>query len=164
MGNRASKDRSTFRKDWEKWNSSNISSEDWITQVYESLTKGARKSISEPLTHTIMESGIEAAIEQYQDLKLNQPDAYSFDENDLNMLGYQLLWREMHEAAIEVHKLNIQAFPESANPFDSLGEAYEAYGENEIAIESYEKALELNPEMTSALEALKKLRATSKEG
>lgn len=151
-------------KDWEKWNSSNISSEDWITQVYESLTKGARKSISEPLTHTIMESGIEAAIEQYQDLKLNQPDAYSFDENDLNMLGYQLLWREMHEAAIEVHKLNIQAFPESANPFDSLGEAYEAYGENEIAIESYEKALELNPEMTSALEALKKLRATSKEG
>ena len=150
-------------KDWEKWNSSNISSEDWITQVYESLTKGARKNISEPLTHTIMESGIEVAIEQYQDLKVNQPDAYSFDENDLNMLGYQLLWREMYEAAIEVHKLNIQAFPESANPFDSLGEAYEASGENELAIESYEKALELNPEMTSAIEALKKLRATSKE-
>jgi tetratricopeptide (TPR) repeat protein len=111
-----------------------------------------------------MESGIEAAIEQYQDLKANQSDVYSFDENDLNMLGYQLLWREMTKAAIEVHKLNIQAFPESANPFDSLGEAYEAYGENELAIESYEKALELNPEMPSALEALKKLRATSKEG
>ena len=151
-------------KDWEKWNSSNISSEDWITQVYESLTKGPRKNISELLTHTIMESGIEVAIEQYQDLKVNQPDAYSFDENDLNMLGYQLLWRDMHEAAIEVHKLNIQAFPESANPFDSLAETYEAYGENELAIESYEKALELNPEMPSALEALKNLRATSKEG
>ena len=148
-------------KEWENWNSSNISSTDCITNVYESLTKGARKNISEPLTHTIMESGIETAIEQYQDLKANQPDAYSFDENDLNMLGYQLLWREMNQAAIEIQKLNIEEYPDSANPYDSLGEAYEVTGKVTLAIESYEKALEINPEMPSAIEALKKLRAAS---
>jgi len=146
-------------KDWEKWSSPQVNSETWITQVYESLSGQPRKSISEPLTHTIMESGIEAAIEQFHTLKKEQPDSYDFGENQLNLLGYQLLWREMSEAAIEVHKLNTQVYPDSANPYDSLGEAYMANGDKELAIQSYEKALELNPDTPSAIEALKELRA-----
>ena len=146
-------------KNWEKWNSDTISSEDWITQVYESLSGGAKTSISKPLTHTIMDNGIHAAIEQYHALKKSQPDSYNFGEYELNMLGYQLLWREMNEAAIEIHRLNAQAHPDSANPYDSLGEAYEICGEVELAIESYEKVLELNPEIPSAIEALKRLKA-----
>ena len=110
-----------------------------------------------------MEKGIEAAIEQYHDLKKSQPDAFDFGENVLNMLGYQLLWRNMKEAAIEVHKLNIEANPDSANPYDSLGETYETSEQVELAIEAYEKALERNPEMPSAIEALERLRATSEE-
>jgi cyclase len=146
-------------KDWEKWSSANVSSENWITQVYESLLGGAKPSISEPLTHTIMEKGVPAAIEQYHALKKNQPDAYNFGEYELNMLGYQLLWRDMNEAAIEMHKLNIQIHPDSANPYDSLGDTYETSGEVELAIQSYEKALERDPEMPSAIEALKRLKA-----
>ena len=145
-------------KDWENWSSPNISSENWITQVCKSLTKQGKKSIAEPFTHTIMETGLAAAIEQYHELKQNQPDAYDFSENILNMLGYQLLWREMTEAAIAVHKWNIEANPDSANPYDSLGDTYEASGQVELAIESYEKALERNPDMPSAVEALKRLK------
>jgi glyoxylase-like metal-dependent hydrolase (beta-lactamase superfamily II) len=145
-------------KDWEKWNSNNISSEDWIAQAYESLSGGPQPSISEPLTHTIKEKGIPAAIEQYHHLKKTQPDAYNFNEYELNMLGYQLLWRDMTEVAIEIHKLNTQAYPDEPNPYDSLGETYEAIGEVELAIQAYEKVLEREPEMTSALEALKRLR------
>jgi glyoxylase-like metal-dependent hydrolase (beta-lactamase superfamily II) len=150
-------------KGWEKWSAPQITSETWITQVYESLTNQGRTSIAEPFTHTIMEKGLAAAIKQYHELKENQPDSYDFSENQLNMLGYHLLWREMPEAAIEVHKLNTRAYPEAANPYDSLGEAYEASGEIELAIQSYEKALELNPDMPSAREALKKLRSTGKD-
>jgi len=146
-------------KDWEKWSSANISSENWITQVYESLIGQGKKSIAEPFTRTIMEKGMEAAIAQYYDLKKKQPDAYDFGENILNMLGYQLLWRDMSEAAVEVHKLNIEANPDSANPFDSLGDAYEASGQVKLAIEMYKKALERDPKMPSALEGLKRLRA-----
>ena len=145
-------------KDWEKWSAPQITSETWIAQVYESITDQKKKSIAEPLTHTIMEKGIAAAIEQYQQLKKDQPDSYDFSENVLNMLGYQLLWRNMTEAAIEVHKLNIQESPDSANPYDSLGDAYETSGEVVLAIESFEKALELNPEMPSAIDALKRLK------
>ena len=39
-------------KDWEKWNSANISSKAWIMQVYESLSGGAKESISAPLSRT----------------------------------------------------------------------------------------------------------------
>jgi len=104
---------------------------------------------------------VKGAIEQYQEIKNNQPDSYNFTENDLNMLGYQLLWRDMNEAAIEVFKLNIQAYPQSANPFDSLGEAYMASGVEELAIENFEKALSLDSNIPSAIDALKKLKPTS---
>lgn len=150
-------------KDWAKWGSPQVTSETWITQAYESLSGQGRKSISETLTYTIMDKGIEAAIEQYQELKNNQPDSYNFTENELNMLGYQLLWRDMNEAAIEVFKINIQAYPQSANPYDSLGEAYMASGVDVLAIENFEKALSIDPHLPSANEALKKLKPTSKE-
>ena len=150
-------------KDWAKWDSPQVTAETWITQAYESLSGEAKGSISEPLTYTIMNAGVQAAIEQYHELKKDQPDAYNFGENELNMLGYQLLWRDMNEAAIEMHKLNIQAYPDAANPHDSLGDTYEASGEVALAIESYEKALEIDPDMPSAIEALERLRGTGEE-
>jgi glyoxylase-like metal-dependent hydrolase (beta-lactamase superfamily II) len=144
-------------KDWEEWSIPQLSTTDWINQVFDCLTGGGKKSIAEPLTKTIVESGIESALDQYHQLKENEADSYSFGENDLNMLGYHLLWREMKDEAIQVHKLNTREHPESANPYDSLGETYEALGEKEAAIESYQKALEIDPDFVSSSEALKRL-------
>ena len=45
----------------------------------------------------------------------------------------------------------------------ALGDTYEASGEVALAIESYEKALEINPDMPSAIEALKRLRSAGEE-
>ena len=149
-------------KDWAEWNSTMIPTEMWIERVYESLTGQAKGSISEPLTRTIVENGVQAAVEQYHELKDEQPDAYDFGEGQLNMLGYQLMWRDMLDAAIEVFKLNVEAYPESANPHDSLGEAYMAAGDDERAIESYQKALALNPDMPSAIDALQRLGVLAK--
>jgi tetratricopeptide (TPR) repeat protein len=65
----------------------------------------------------------------------------------------------MLEEAIEVFKLNIEVYPESANPYDSLGEAYVASGDKELAIKSYERALVVDPNLPSAIDALDKLHA-----
>jgi len=146
-------------KDWAKWSTPQVTSEAWITQVYETLSGLEKKSISETLSYTIMEKGIKATLDLFQELKNNQPEIHNFGENELNMLGYQLLWRDKNEAAIEVFKLNTQTYPQSANPFDSLGEAYQTIGDDEHAIENYQKALSLNPEMPSAVEALKELKS-----
>jgi tetratricopeptide (TPR) repeat protein len=63
------------------------------------------------------------------------------------------------DQAIEVFRLNVSAFPRSPNAFDSLGEAYRTRGDRDLAIQSYEKALELDPGMRSATEALRELRS-----
>ncbi|MGD8997073.1 MAG: MBL fold metallo-hydrolase [Anaerolineae bacterium] len=145
-------------KDWAEW-SNLITAENWVTVVCDSLSGQMRQPIAEPLTYTILEKGIAAALEQYQKLKTDQPDAYDFGENQLNMLGYHLLWRGLHEAAISVFELNIQVYPESANPYDSLGEAYATVGNKGLAIENYEKALELDSSLPSAIDALETLRS-----
>lgn len=59
--------------------------------------------------------------------------------------------------AIEIFKLNVEAYPEASNPYDSLGEGYMLNGDKELAIKNYKKSLELNPDNTNAVEMLKKL-------
>jgi len=80
------------------------------------------------------------------------------NENILNALGYEKLGAKKIEMAISFFKYNANAFPASANAYDSLGEAYMTAGNKELAIENYEKSLQLNPDSPSAKEALKKLR------
>lgn len=144
-------------KDWETWSTNAISTEAWIRQACLSLRGRAFLPIAEPLTHTLVQSGLQAAIEQYHDLKARQPEAFDFSENQLNLLGYQLLWRGMLPEAIGILKLNIEVYPRSANPYDSMGEVYLAAGERELAREYYQKALEINPGMASAREALQQI-------
>jgi len=116
-------------------------------------------SVCGPLTATLVRDGVQAAIAQYQALKQEQSTELNFHENELNTLGYQLMWRQMLPEAIAIFELNIQEHPESANLYDSMGEAYMNNGQKELAIQSYEKSLELNPENANAVEMLKKLRS-----
>ena len=81
-----------------------------------------------------------------------------FSEADLNALGYVLLRQDRIDEGIQIFKLNAEAYPESFNVYDSLGEAYLIKGEKEAAIRSYEKSLELNPGNENGREMLKRLR------
>ncbi|HEY7911454.1 MAG TPA: tetratricopeptide repeat protein, partial [Blastocatellia bacterium] len=96
---------------------------------------------------------------QYRDLKTNQSNAYDFSEPELNGLGYRLLAMKKVKEAIEVFKLNVEAYPQSSNVYDSLAEAYMTNGDKELAIKNYKRSLELNPQNTNAAETLKKLNA-----
>ncbi len=118
-----------------------------------------KRSIAELLYPTIRSRGIEAAVVQYRELRSKQPDRYDFREPILNQLGYLFMGRKQFREAIEIFKLNAGAYPESANVYDSLGEAYRAAGERETAIRNYRRALELNPKSGTALKALKELEA-----
>jgi C-terminal processing protease CtpA/Prc len=76
----------------------------------------------------------------------------------INGLGYEKLAAGKYEIAISFFKYNVNAFPTSANAYDSLGEAYMTANNKELAIENYEKSLQLNPDSQNAKDALKKLR------
>jgi tetratricopeptide (TPR) repeat protein len=80
------------------------------------------------------------------------------DQSSINQKGYELLRQESRAIAIAVFKCNAQAFPESANVYDSLGEAYLANGDIQLAIDSYRQALALEPGLESAKKALEKIQ------
>jgi tetratricopeptide (TPR) repeat protein len=102
--------------------------------------------------------GTDPAIEFYKKLKQGANPEYRVDESSLNTMGYHLLMQKRMDEAIKVFKLNVEEYPNAWNPYDSLGEAYMKAGQKELAIKSYEKSLELNPDNKNGTEMLKKLR------
>jgi imidazolonepropionase-like amidohydrolase len=115
------------------------------------------KSIAAALQRTLETEGIEAARAQYADLRRREPDAYDFDEGELNLLGYQLLEKKKVDEAIAIFGINAEAFPQSAYAFDSLAESHMVKGDRERAIQHYRRSLELDPRNSNAADMLKKL-------
>jgi tetratricopeptide (TPR) repeat protein len=100
--------------------------------------------------------GIEFVRENFVDLTQN------FHPTDpkaliLNNVGYQFLQNNQFKEAIEIFQLNTELFPDDANVWDSLGEGYLRNGDVEKAKTNYQMALKLDPEMPTAIEALKQL-------
>ena len=125
--------------------------------LYNQPYEQPKMSIVSVLEKTILEKGIGAGVAQYRDLKANQSATYDFAEPELNQLGYQLLRSGKPREAIEIFKLNVEAYPQGSNTYDSLGEAYVAINERELAKQNYKKSLELNPNNTNAVAILKTL-------
>ena len=82
---------------------------------------------------------------------------YATAEADINRLGYEFIANHQLDQAIFVLKLNVEAFPNSFNTWDSLAEAYMDHGDKELAIRNYKKSLELDPDNANATEKLKLL-------
>jgi tetratricopeptide (TPR) repeat protein len=61
--------------------------------------------------------------------------------------------------AIALFKLSLQNFPDSGDSYDGLGEAYMKSGQEQLAIESYTKSLEKNPDNDNAKQKLKELKS-----
>ena len=79
-------------------------------------------------------------------------------ESRINSLGYTLLRGGRVDEAIAVFEYNVQAYPQSANVYDSLAEAFEKKGEPEKAIRHYARAVSIAPAPGSSSSlALKRL-------
>ena len=109
------------------------------------------------LARDIPEVGIEAAVKRFRETRTRRPDDFQVSEQELNVLGYSLLTEGKAENAVVVFQLMVEAYPESANAYDSLGEGLAATGRKEEAVKSYAKSLELNPQNRNAVTWLQKL-------
>ena len=58
----------------------------------------------------------------------------------LNLMGYYLISKNRLADAIAVFQANARLYPDDANSYDSLGEAYENNGQKDLALANYEKA------------------------
>jgi CubicO group peptidase (beta-lactamase class C family) len=116
-----------------------------------------KKSLAETLAKTAREKDAAAVIAEYRKLKTENAAMYDFSEGELNRVGYQFLVAKRQKDAIEIFKLNVEMFPKSANPYDSLGEAYLADNQKDLALVNYKKAVELNPTNANALQIVNRL-------
>jgi CubicO group peptidase (beta-lactamase class C family) len=84
----------------------------------------------------------DALIAFCRNLRKENPGAQQISEAGLNRYGYELLAEGEYDRSIAILTLNTEFYPESANCYDSLAEAYMTKGEKKRAIELYRKALE----------------------
>jgi len=118
-----------------------------------------KRSIAETLYKIAIEKNVASAVTEYRRLKAENSPAFDFSETELNTLGYQLVGMKRMKDAIEIFKLNVEMFPTSGNPYDSLGETYLADDQKDLALANYKKAVELDPANANALLIVRRLEA-----
>lgn len=84
---------------------------------------------------------------------------HGLPENVLNRVGYRLLALGHAPDAVMIFRRNVEAHPQSANVFDSLGEAYAVVGDTALAIVNYRRSLALDSLNTNAKRMLARLGA-----
>ena len=77
------------------------------------------------------------------------PHANLFPEAIANLLGYEHLQSGDTAGAVEILKLNVTAYPNSPNAYDSLSDAYLAANQKDLARQSVQRALDLLPSDTT---------------
>jgi len=93
--------------------------------------------------------GARKAAAIFHEARKSNPNAFVFPEFPINLLGYARLQAGDKQEALELFKLNAEAYPKSANTQDSLSDGYLAVGQNDLALAAEQKCLELLPADTN---------------
>lgn len=114
------------------------------------------KSAAKEFGKILVSQGIKAADDMMQKLKADSAH-YSFNENEFNNLGYDLMSNQKLNEALETFKVNTELFPQSWNVYDSYGEALLKTGRKEEAVKMYQKSVEINPDNENGKKILNEL-------
>ncbi len=100
----------------------------------------------------------QSLLDSYQKV-IENPDKIPsrFGWRELSLLGLELIDFNEYKKAVDVLKLTAERFPEWRS-YNNLAYAYKMAGEIELAIESYRKVLELDPENQNALDSIQDLK------
>ncbi|WP_175048221.1 tetratricopeptide repeat protein [Duganella vulcania] len=130
---------------------------DHLLTVSARMSEGAPPTL-EMLAYEAAKSGFADIQQVYEKMRKREPK-FEVSEDNFNSWGYQLLRAGDKQGAIAVFKLAAVLHPDSGNAHDSLAEAYEAAQDKPLAIQHYQRALELNPKNGNAVQHLKSLGA-----
>ena len=108
-------------------------------------------------------TGVADAVQMFYDLAQRQQRVALFTEGQLNQLGYYHLQAGRAGEAIRLFRLNTFVYPASANTYDSLGDAYLANGQNELALRMSERAIELLEKDRSPEDRKKAIRDSAQQ-
>jgi tetratricopeptide (TPR) repeat protein len=129
-----------------------------LEAFWSQLVESAARLVQE----AILSGGTEAGLKKFAEIKAHK-ERYYFNERQFNAVGYRFLSMGRTDEAITVFKMNVELFPKAWNVYDSLAEAYAARGETRLAVQNYERSLELNPDNQNAKDRLKNLKQGKNE-
>ena len=124
----------------------------WKGKEYEIPGPNLKQSIAK----VILDDGIEKGISRYHELKVDTTK-YDFSEQEINALGYEFLGDDYVDEALGIFKLNVEEFPESANTYDSYGDALLVKGDSLKALENFRKCFEMDSTMIISRDKAKAL-------
>jgi hypothetical protein len=114
--------------------------------------------LSDIVMEALAQNDLQLAARRYQEYRADKVHFYADTERAINTIGYRLIQMKRYDQAVAVLSWNVRDYPNSANAYDSLAEAYMNAGNKEMAIKNYERAVELNPRNLAAVEQLRKLK------
>ncbi|MBN2091723.1 tetratricopeptide repeat protein [candidate division KSB1 bacterium] len=130
--------------------------DEWIRPQHQSHVSVFFLQDKNLASEIIKKEGI-ASLPRLRKLQEEGSDLY-FDETSINAIGYFLMSSGKIAEAVEIFRFNVELFPESANVYDSLGEAYMKSGDKKNAIKNYQKSLELNPNNDNAKKMIEEIK------
>ena len=117
-----------------------------ITKVLYGLPAPLPKTPAATAMYKIIQTkDVKTAIAECKSWKTNASSEYDVNPGELGMLTQFLTNKNRLSDAEEIAKLNVELHPKVAPVHYSLGEVYRAAKKRELAIQSYARALELNP-------------------
>jgi len=106
-------------------------------------TSGGPTVVEQFWTTLNQPGGVERARRLYDEAKSRDRSVVLFPEVETNQLGYTLLQDGKVKDAIVVFQLNVEAYPRSANTYDSLSDGYLAMGNTEEALKYARKTIDV---------------------
>jgi CubicO group peptidase (beta-lactamase class C family) len=103
-----------------------------------------------PISQALADRGIEAAYDRYAELKSGAIQEYSFDQDDLINMVYQMNLAKKTGLVEDLLKLNLHVFPESSESHIMLAKINLQKGDFKQAGECLETALKIDPENAEA--------------
>ena len=104
--------------------------------------------------------GFDHASQIYQSMQKDNPQ-FKLDKDMLTAWGADLIDENALPQAIDLLKLEVQLYPDTSSGHAMLADAYEKWGQKQLAIDTYKKALAINPDNEDAKEKLKQLESNA---
>lgn len=117
-----------------------------------------KKSITQTLAKVINSQGVEAGFEEYKKLQKAFASDYDFSEGALIGLSEYYGLLKKTATVIRLLEFNIEQYPNSSWTYSNLGSIYAQLGNEEKAVEYYEKTLALFPHDSVAKTYLAKVK------
>jgi CubicO group peptidase (beta-lactamase class C family) len=117
-----------------------------------------KKILVKEVANKILTEDVDKGLAHYHKFKKDTIN-YSVNEGQVNMLAYRLMNEEHLDDALHVFKLNIDEHPNSANPYDSYGDALLIKGDTINALKNFKRCFELDSTLNFTYDKVIKLEA-----